>query len=329
MAELSTTYMGLKLRNPIIVGSCDLTASVKGVLRCEEAGAGAVVLKSVFEEQFLGEVKQNERSYPIYPEAYDYLESGGLLEYTSRKTVELIEEVKKRAKIPVIASINCRSTKLWPAFARHFQDAGADGLELNIYFLPVDLKKAGEEYERFHIEILEKVKKAVSIPVAVKLSSHLTSVPHLSYRLSEAGCSGLVLFNWFLQPDIDLERFKTINIRGAADFNESLRWVALLAGRVRCDIAASGGVLSAGHVIKQVLAGASAVQVCTLFYKKGLAALKDLLSGFQSWMEEHRFSSLDDFKGELSFREQELSLKEPRMAEAFFRAQYMKFFLKK
>ena len=324
MTDLTTTYMGLKLRNPLIVGSCDFTRNVSGILRCEEAGAGAVVLKSIFEEQFLVKDKAFEGEYRIHPEAVDYLRSGGLLEYAPQKMCATIEEAKKRAQIPIIASINCQSPKLWPRFARQIADAGADGLELNIYFLPLELTTTGSEYEEYHVQILREIKRTVSIPVSVKLDVQLTSVPYLANRLAEEGCDGLVLFNWFLEPDIDVERLKTKETKGKGNFHQSLRWVALLSGRIKCDLASSGGLKDGEHLVKQLLAGAKAAQACTIFYQKGLEAIKDLLARLESWMESHRFAAIEDFRGELSFKNQELAFRGLGEAEAYFRAQYLK-----
>ena len=324
MADLTTSYMGLKLQNPIIVSSSDLTKTAKGIVRCEDAGAGAVVLKSIFEEQFLGEDELSRQSYSIYPEALDYLRSRALLEYAPQVMVKMIEEAKKKVTIPVIASINCQSPELWTDFARQFKEAGADGLELNVYSLPLDLESPGVKYEEQYVRILNEVKKAVSIPVAVKLVPQLTSVPYLANKLAKAGCNALVLFNWFLESDIDVAALKTRNLIAKGNFYQSLKWVALLAGRVACDIASSGGVMKAEDVVKQILAGATAVQVCTLFYREGLKALQGLLSGVVDWMDAHRYTSLEDFRGELSFKKQELRFKGLGEAEAYFRAQYLK-----
>jgi dihydroorotate dehydrogenase (fumarate) len=324
MADLTISYMGLKLRNPVIVASSGLTKSAEGIFRCAEAGAGAVVMKSIYEEQYWGEAALAEKSLSYYPEALDYLRKGSLLAYAPQEKCSIIEKVKKEVNIPVVASISCQSPELWPDFALQFQEAGADGLELNIYFLPFDLKTPGTDYEKFHLEILEKVKKAVSIPVAVKLTSQLTSVPFLAHRLAKSGCDALVLFNWFLQPDVNVENLKTKNIIGKGNFYQSLRWVALLAGRIDCDIASSGGVQKYEDFIKQILVGAAAVQVCSLLYQKGLEVIKDLLSALEAWMDSHHYSSIDDFKGELSFKKQELSFKEPEEAKAYFRTQYLK-----
>jgi dihydroorotate dehydrogenase (fumarate) len=329
MVDLSVSYMGLKLPNPIIVGSSDLTGTLRGIVHSEAAGAGAVVIKSIFEEQFVIEAGQAERSTLIYPEAIDYLEKGGLLEYATQKICQMIEEAKKKVKIPIIASVNCQSANLWPKFARHFEDAGADAIELNIYFLPFELAIPGADYERFHVRILEEVRKTVSIPVSVKLSSQLTAVPHLGQKLAEAGCRGLVFFNWFLQPDLDIAHLKTKNVIGKGDFHQSLRWIGLCAGRIECDIAASGGVRRPDQVIKLLLAGAAAVQVATLVQLEGLENLQDLLRGLKEWMEEKGYASVNDFRGELSFKRQELDFKEPRQAEAYFRAQYMKTYIGK
>ncbi len=326
MADLTTTYMGLKLRNPIIVSSSDITKTTEGIIRCYEAGAGAVVLKSIYEEQFLIKEDEEGKEGIIYPEALDYLRRGGLLEYAPEKMCQMVEEAKKEINIPIIASINCQSPRLWPSYARQFEKAGADGLELNIYFLPIGLDSPGAEYEEYHLKILKEVKKAVSIPVAVKLMSQLTSIPYLGYKLARAGCDALVFFNWFVEPDIDLKNLKTRNVIGKGNFYQSLRWVALIAGRVDCDVAASGGVRKAEDVIKQILAGASAVQVCTIIYEQKFKVIKSLLNEVEVWMEKNKNATIDDFKGELSFKKQELTFKGVGEADAYFRAQYLKTF---
>lgn len=324
MADLKTSYMGIDLRNPIIVASSGLTDSLSKIKRCEEAGAGAVVLKSIFEEQFLISADIPEDDINIYPEAKDYMRGGGLLEYAPHDLVEMIELAKKEVNIPIIASINCQSPKLWPSFAHQLQEAGADGLELNIYVLPIDLSSPSKDYEEFHLKILRAVRKEVTIPVAVKLTTELTSVPYIGKRLAEEGCDALVLFNWFLEPDIDVRNLKTRSLKGRGNFHQSLRWIGLLSGRVECDVVASGGIQNAEDIVKQILAGASAVQICTLFYQKGVEEARNLLNGLEAWMTDHQYAAIDDFKGELSFRNQELSLKDLGEAASYFRAQYLK-----
>ncbi len=324
MVDLKTKYMGLELRNPIIVGSSGLTKSLSGIKKCEEAGAGAVVLKSIFEEQFQVEQNIPEEDINVYPEALDYMRRGGLLEYAPQELTQMIEQAKKEANIPIIASINCQSNKLWPSFARQLQDAGADGLELNIYFLPIDLDKPSIDYEKYHLDILEKVKKEVTIPVAVKLTTQVTALPHLAHKLAKSGCDALVLFNWFLVPDIDVHNLRTKSRKGIGSFHQSLRWVGLLSGRVGCDVASSGGIQNGEDVIKQILAGASAVQVCSLFYQKGLEATSHLLEGLEAWMVEKKCPDIASFRGDLSFKKQELSFKNLGEAEVYFRFQYLK-----
>lgn len=328
MSDLSTQYMGLILRNPIIVSSCDLTKSVAGIRKCADAGAGAVVLKSIFEEQFLIKGDIPEEGYSIHPEALDYLRSGGLLEYAPQKVCQMITEAKKEVDIPLIASINCQTSKLWPSFAKQIYDAGADALELNIYLLPIDLDVPGSDYEDTHIEILRKVRKEVPIPISVKLVSQITSIPYFARRLADEGVDALVLFNWFLEPDIDVNSRKIRNIKGKGNFFQSLRWVALLADRLSCDIASSGGIKNADDIIKQILAGASVVQACSVFYERGLDEINLLLDGIRDWMKDKRFDSIDGFRGHLSFHRQKISFKDLGEAEKYFRAQYLKTYSK-
>jgi len=328
MSDLSTQYMGLKLRNPIIVSSCDLTKSVAGIKKCADAGAGAVVLKSIFEEQFLVKGEIPEAGHSIHPEALDYLRTGGLLEYAPQKICQTIEDAKKEVDIPLIASINCQTPKLWPSFAKQIYDAGADALELNIYFLPFDLEEPGSVYEQNHIEILNRIKDEVSIPISIKLTSQITSIPNLAQRLADAGANALVLFNWFLEPDIDVDNRTTRAIKGTGNLFQSLRWVALLADRVCCDISSSGGVKNSDDVVKLILAGSSAVQVCSIFYEKGLGEIESLLKGIQDWMKDNHFFSMDEFRGNLSFFKQELSFRDIGEAEKYFRAQYLKTYSK-
>jgi dihydroorotate dehydrogenase (fumarate) len=324
MPKTTTSYMGLEFRNPIIAASSGLTDSLSKILKCDAAGVGGVVLKSIFEEQLISEENVYDKYFNMYPEAVDYLREGGLLEYAPQKIYQMIEEAKQEINIPIIASINCRSPKLWPTFAKQFQDAGADGLELNIYSLPLELDKPGTYYENQYLDILKNIKSVVSIPVSVKLNHQITSVPYLANRLAEAGCDGLVFFNWFLEPDVNLENISTKNIKGRGDFHRTLRWVALLADRIECDISSSGGVRNGRDLIKHILAGASTVQVCSLFYEKGLDAVEKMMSKLESWMNENQYQSIHDFKGELSLKNQQLSFKNLGEAQSYFRAQYLK-----
>jgi dihydroorotate dehydrogenase (fumarate) len=323
---LETPYMGLELKNPIIVASSDLTKTAEGMKKCEDAGAGAIVLKSLFEEQFLVEGDIPESDSSLYPEALDYMRSGGLMEYAPARICREIEEAKKNVGIPIIASINCQTSSLWPRFARQVGDAGADGLELNIYDLPIDPKISCADHDSQYFQIIRDVRESISIPISVKLIPQISSLPFLANKMAEAGCQALVFFNWFLEPDIDIKKLKTFSRKGQANFNQALRWVGLLAGRIPTDIAASGGVRGTDDLIKQILAGAQAVQICSLFYQKGLDVIRDLLDGLQSWMGEFKYTSLEDFRGELSFKNQELRFKDLGAASNYFRAQYLKIY---
>jgi len=328
MTDLSTQYMGLSLRNPIIVASCALTKSAAGIKKCADAGAGAVVMKSIFEEQFLIKGEIPEEGQFMHPEALDYMRTGGLLEYAPQKVCQTIYEAKKEVDIPLIASINCQSPKLWPRFAKQIYEAGADALELNIYFLPLNMEESGSDFEQRHIEILNNIKNEVSIPISIKLTSQITSIPYLAQKLADAGASGLVLFNWFLEPDIDVKNQTTRSVKGRGNLFQSLKWVALLADRVKCDLASSGGIKNSDDIIKMILAGSSAVQACSVFYEKGLGEIESLLGGIRNWMKDNQFISTEDFKGNLSFIKQKLSFKNMGEADKYFRAQYLKTYSK-
>lgn len=328
MPDLTTTYLGLKLKNPLIVSSCDLTKSLSGIKKCEDAGAGALVLKSIFEEQFLIHSDIPESEYVIHPEATDYLRRGHLLEYAPHALTEMITAAKNETEIPIIASINCQTPHLWPRFSRQIEQAGADALELNVYILPIRIDESSTFIDEYHIKVLKEIKKTVSIPVSIKLMSNISAVPYLAFKLCDEGCDGLVLFNWFLEPDIDTEKLLTKSKIGKGNFHFTLRWVALTSGRVGCDIAASGGIRSAQDVVKQILAGAAAVQACSIFYEKGLSEIRHILDGLIKWMDDHKYGSIEDFKGELSFKKQELSFRSLGEADAYFRAQYLKTYSK-
>lgn len=328
MPDLSTDYMGLKLKNPLIVSSCDLVKTPEDIEKCAVAGAGAVVLKSIFEEQFIIEADIDNSAFSGYPEALDYMQSGGLMEYAPNAMCDVITEAKKRVDIPIIASINCQTDKLWPSFAQQVQDAGADGLELNIYAMPFEIGKPGTFFEDHHLKIMREVKKSVSVPVSVKLTPEITSLPHLVHRLADEGCEAVVLFNWFMRVDINIEKLTTRSLKGTGDLSHCIKWVALLADRVACDIASSGGVRNGEDVVKLLLAGAQVVQICSLFYQKGLSVIPELLNTVDRWMTDKKFPVLDDLRGELSFKKQELQFTGLGESGAYFRNQYLKTYTK-
>jgi dihydroorotate dehydrogenase (fumarate) len=324
MADLSTSYMGLTLRNPIIAGSSGLTNTIENIQKIYQAGAGAVVLKSLFEEQIQASVNktfnQNENNYS-YPEALDYI-SHYTRENDLERYLKLIRDAKAAVNIPVIASINCVSSSEWVTFAKNIQDAGADALELNIFILPSDPRRKADQQEQVYFEILQAVMKQVKIPVSAKISYYFSGFSNMALQLSWTGIKGLVLFNRFYSPDIDIESFQitTGNVYSTPGENAiTLRWVALLSDKVQCDIAASTGIHDSKAAIKQLLAGAKVVQVASVLYEKGFDQIGIMTKEMTEWMDRHQFASTKDFIGKLSYRE----AKNPA---AYERVQFMKHF---
>lgn len=304
--NLTTLYLGLELKNPIIVGSSTFTGTVEGIVKCAKAGAGAVVLKSLFEEQILSDIKKEEGYTDIYASNVDadlymktFLRGNEIAIYTN-----LIREAKKTVDIPIIASINCADKGEWISFAKELQNAGADALELNIAVSPFDKDIVSKDIEDEVVSIFNEVKKTVTIPVSVKLGDHFTNIGNLAFRLSMAGAAGLVLFNRFYNPTIDIDNMKVVP--GSAlsieeENGNTLRWISLLAAQeIPCCLSASTGVHSAEDVVRQILAGASSVQVCSVLYKKGVNFIAEMIEGMENWMKKHNFNSIGDFKGKCS-----------------------------
>ncbi len=321
MSNLEVSYMGLKLKNPVIAGSSGLTASVGKIRSLEEAGAGAVVLKSLFEEQINYEAGSLIINHD-YPEAEDYIRN-----YTKSNSVEnylsLIEEAKKAVSIPVIASINCVSASDWVAFSKRIEEAGADGLELNVYLLPTDKFREPSEYEKIYYDLVSRVTAIIKIPVSVKLGNNFTNLLGVVDRIYALGAKGVVLFNRFYEPDIDIENMKlsTADVfSNPSDLRHVLRWTALVSDKVSLvDISASTGVHSWEALVKQLLAGAKTVQVCSLLYKSGLKEVTGLVRGLEGWMEKKGFNSVGEFRGKMSYRR----IPDPSVYE---RSQFMKYF---
>jgi len=324
MADLRTRYMGLSLRNPIIVGSSGLTNSVDRIKELEKMGAGAVVLKSLFEEQIRFQINHSvsqSQSIYSYPEAEDYIGN-----YTKESNVseylDLIRKCKSSVSIPIIASVNCVSSIEWTNFAQKIQEAGADALELNIFILPSDPKRNSEQNEQVYFDIAMAIIKQVSIPVALKISYYFSSLTNTALKLSWTGIKGMVLFNRFYSPDIDIDKFEVTssNVLSSPDeISTSLRWVAMLSDRLHCDISASTGVHDGEGVIKQLLAGAKAVQITSCLYKNGTGVIPEMLKFIEAWMDKHGFKTTNDFIGKMSF-------KEANNPAAYERVQFMKHF---
>jgi len=321
MADLSTEYMGLKLKNPIVVASCSLTSTSEGVRHCAEAGAGAVVLKSLFEEQIRVEADDLEKYLWLsgHPEALDYIRNMSM-ELGPREYLSLIKETKSAVSIPVIASLNCVSPEWWTDYAIQIEASGADAMELNISAMPSNPDRSDEEIENVYFRILEEVKKSIHIPVAVKMGPYFTSMARMADEISERGAAALVLFNRFYQFDIDIEKLEVVaghRFSSPEEMNLSLRWIALLAGRVDCDLAATTGVHDGAGVVKNLLAGASVAQLCSTLYLNKLDQIGRILEDVDAWMGKHCFDSVDEIRGKLSQMQSEYP-------ESYERLQYVK-----
>jgi len=318
MNKLETTYLGLKLRNPFIIASSGLTNSVEKIKNLEAKGAGAVVIKSLFEEQIRMDAGK-VAAQTDYPEALDYVNF-----YTKNNSVQeyldLIKEAKAAVKIPVIASINCVSSKDWVDFAKKIEMAGADALEVNIYVLPTDRNASSEKYENIYLEVAEKLKKILTIPFAFKLSFYITNLVGLVQKLN---VPGVVLFNRLYAPDIDIDTMKFTSadvFSSPADIRFSLRWVGIVSSKIaKLDIAASTGIHDGKAAIKQILAGATAVQVCSALYKNGIDHLEIMIKDMETWMTKNGFKSINEFKGKMSYNK----IDDPQIYE---RSQFMKYF---
>ena len=324
--NLTTTYMGLELKNPIIAGSSGLTGTLDGIISMEKHGAGAVVLKSIFEEEILldekEQIKEAEKNPLIYSglsETLDYIDLH-IREDKLGKFLQLIRDAKNAVSIPIIGSINCISTEDWVHFTRRMEEAGADALELNIFLNPADFKS--KEFEKAYFRIIEKVMATVKIPVSLKISKYFTRLGLSVKALSETGVSGLVMFNRFYAPDIDIEKMElsTPQIFSSPEEQyETLRWIAILSERVNVNIAASTGIHTGEDVIKMLLAGATAIQVVSTLYKNGPAQIGKMLTTLDDWMSDKGFDSLEQFRGKIS-------RKYGADPAAFERMQFMKHF---
>ena len=327
MVKMNTKYMGLNLKNPVVVASSGLTNSVDRIKELEEAGAAAVVLKSIFEEQINSEVSHlmNKDPQNLYPEAEDYIWN-----YTRNnsitKQLSLVTEAKKATGIPVIGSINCISSAEWVSFAKDFENAGADALELNVFVVPTDRNTTAEDIERIYLDIVSQVRRVVKIPIAVKIGIYFTNLVALTNRLMGAGANAVVLFNRFYEPDINIEKLELTAsevFSSPGDMRRTLRWTGLLSSALpTLEIAASTGIHDGEAVIKQLLAGARVTQVCSTVYINGAQQIATILSDLQSFMRKWNFKTIDDFRGRLSYAK----IPDPQMYE---RSQFMKYFSSK
>ncbi len=303
MSDISTSYMGLKLKSPVIASSSGLTNNVSDIIALEKNGAGAVVLKSLFEEEIIIEMEQEFNK--MYSENYLYPESMGFydnyeIEDILSKYLQLINECKAETGIPIIASIHCITAHNWPYFAKSIEAAGADGIELNISILPSDMNATSTFNEKVLFEIITEVQKEVSIPIAVKISPYFSNLGAIVKEISKTGVKGIVLFNRFYSPDIDLENIEIVAANKFSSPNEyilPLRWIAILSDRVHCDLCPSTGIHDSNALIKMILAGAPAVQIASTLYKNGFAQIKLMLNDLKGYMNKNDFETIEQMKG--------------------------------
>lgn len=325
MDKLKTTFAGLTLKNPIIISSCGLTNSAAKNKKLEEAGAGAIVLKSLFEEQILLQVEHLESSSMQNPEENDYLNnyvrSHQLAEY-----INLIQESKKACNIPVIASINCYTNTEWIDFAHKIELAGADALEVNILAVQTSTEYAYGEFEQRHIDILHNIKKHINIPVIVKLGANLTNPVALINQLYANGAAAVVLFNRFYQPNIDIDKMEYTSgdvFSHRSDLSAGIRWIGISSAKVdKIDYAASGGVYDGEGVVKAILAGASAVEICSTIYQNGNSVIRNMQYFVESWMHKKGYEHIAQFKGLMN-------AKNIQGINMFERTQFLKYFSSK
>ncbi len=306
MADITTKYAGLLLRNPIIVGSCSLTQSTEDIKKLESSGASAVVLKSIFEEEMQMEARdsyyqaqKDKLLYSSHSETFDYIDQQ-IQKDSLDKYLKLILDTKKQVYIPVIASINCITPYIWTDFASKIQDAGADAIELNIFINPFDTSKTNTEETYAHI--VKEVRSKVTIPVTVKISQYLSRPGVIANTLASEGVIGIVLFNRFYQSDIDIKKEEVIDgnkFSNSEEYLTSLRWIAMLSGKIKADMAASTGIHDGETMIKLLLAGAKAVQVVSVLYKNGFEQINVMLSFLEKWMQKKGYGYIDQFCGKL------------------------------
>ena len=324
MPDLTTTYLGMNLKNPLVASASPLSKKLDSVKKMEDAGISAVVMYSLFEEQIVHESKALDfflnHGSESYAEALSYFPKMESYNVGPEEYLNLISKIKKSVSIPVIGSLNGVSTGGWVDYARRIEQAGADALELNIYFVPTDPDISAVDLEQEHVDLVSDIRKQVSIPLAVKLSPFFTSLPNLATRLVKAGANGLVLFNRFMQPDLDIETLEvvpTINLSVSSEMRLPLRWIAMLYGKVNADFALTSGVHTSHDVLKAMMAGANVAMMASELLANGVKTVPGILTGLTEWMTNFEYDSIKQMQGSMSQR----AVADPA---AFERANYMK-----
>ncbi len=323
MTDLTTTYLGLELKNPLVASASPLSKKIENVQKLEAAGVSAIVMYSLFEEQIIHESLELDhyltRGTNSFAEAQTYLPDIGTYSLGPDKYLDHLAAIKAAVKIPVIASLNGVSKGGWTRYARYMQDAGADALELNMYYLPGDLNLNGQDLEDNYVELVGEVKNAIDIPLAVKLSPFITALPNFARRLSAAGADGLVLFNRFYQPDFDLDELdvvRSLELSHSSDLLLPLRWISILYGKVETDLALTSGIHSAEDILKAMMAGARVAMSASMILREGYDKIPSVLEDLSNWMVEHEYESIRQMQGSMS----QVSAAEPA---AFERSNYI------
>jgi dihydroorotate dehydrogenase (fumarate) len=323
MANLATTYMGLSLKNPVVPSASPLSRDLEGIKRMEDAGAAAITLYSLFEEQIDREailtdyILENQKDR--YAEMTDFFPEPEFFRRDETEYLELIRKAKEAVDIPVIPSLNGYSEGGWTRYAKLFEEAGADGIELNVYYIPTSHRLTGAQVEALYFNVLRNVKEQVTIPVAMKLSPFFSSIPHIATVLSRSGANGLALFNRFYQPELDIEALSTkrsLTLSTSEEMRLPLRWIAILYGQIDASLALTTGVHTPEDVVKAVMAGADIANVCSVLLQEGVGKIGNLVEGVDLWLESHNYASLHEIKGILSH-------KESPNPDAFERANYV------
>ena len=324
MTDLTTTYLGLELKNPLVASASPLSKKIDSAKKLEEAGVSAIVMYSLFEEQIIHESLELyhylTRGTNSFAEAQTYLPDIGTYNMGPEKYLKHLSALKKAVSIPVIGSLNGVSKGGWVSYARFMQDAGADAVELNMYYLPADPALTGQDLEDNYVDLIGAVKSRIDIPLAVKLSPFVTSLPHLASRLAAAGADGLVLFNRFYQPDFDLEELevvRSLELSDSRDLLLPLRWISILYGKVDADFGLTSGIHTAQDVLKAMMAGAKVAMTASAVLRDGYERVPVMLNDLQAWMEAHEYESIKQMQGSMSQK----SVAEPA---AFERSNYIK-----
>ena len=324
MIDLSTEYLGIKLKNPLVASSSPLCEDIENIKQMEKNGIGAVVLHSLFEEQVL--LQEKELDYTLtenterYAESLSYFPDVDDYHFAPEEYVKYLEKVKKTVNIPIIGSLNGISNSGWLRYSKKIEEAGADALELNIYYLPTRVDISCQKVEEIYLELVKELRKNIGIPLAIKLGPYFNSTVHFSEKLVEAGVDGLVLFNRFYQPDVDLVEMSVspnLELSSPSELRLRLRWIGILYDKIKADLAVTGGIHTAKDILKSIMVGANVAMMTSVLLEKGIPYIETLVKGTEEWLRRHNYQSIDELRGILTER----NVKE---TDAFERANYMK-----